>query len=194
MISVRDRWFSLILGAAVALLLFRPQYALPMLGLLFLGRHWRSVGTACIGATIVYAINAAMAGPGWISIWINGVRPLLKADVEPNAVNEIAPVGFLHAVLGADSTIAMIVSGAIFVGIGLALFAVLIMLDRQLIDVRTTMAIWVVGLIQLFKEPLGVSPLAPVVLALFALFALILSRLWLAQSMADERVLPIQDS
>ena len=68
------------------------------------------------------------------------------------------------------------------------------MLDRQLIDVRTTMAIWVVGLIQLFKEPLGVSPLAPVVLALFALFALILSRLWLAQSMADERVLPIQDS
>ena len=73
----------------------------------------------------------------------------------------------------------------------LALFAVLIMLDRQLIDVRTTMAIWVVGLIQLFKEPLGMSPLAPVVLALFAL---ILNRLWLAQSMADERVLPIQDS
>jgi len=35
------------------------------------------------------------------------------------------------------------------------------------------------------------SPLAPVVLALFAL---ILNRLWLAQSMADERVLPIQDS
>ena len=270
MISVLDRWFSLILGAAataypifvgtsggqntaltllllaaiwralaedheewagvaVALLLFRPQYALPMLGLLFLGRHWRAVGTACIGATIVYAINAAMAGPGWISTWINGVRPLLKADAEVNAVNEIAPVGFLHAVLGADSTMAMIVGGAISVGIGLALswlwgkqrldldsrfavtaaglmllgfhtiyydsslalFAVLIMLDRQLIDVRTTMAIWVVGLIQLFKEPLGMSPLAPVVLALFAL---ILNRLWLAQSMADERVLPIQDS
>ena len=270
MISVLDRWFSLILGAAataypifvgtsggqntaltllllaaiwralaedheewagvaVALLLFRPQYALPMLGLLFLGRHWRAVGTACIGATIVYAINAAMAGPGWISTWINGVRPLLKADAEVNAANEIAPVGFLHAVLGADSTMAMIVGGAISVGIGLALswlwwkqrldldsrfavtaaglmllgfhtiyydsslalFAVLIMLDRQLIDVRTTMAIWVVGLIQLFKEPLGMSPLAPVVLALFAL---ILNRLWLAQSMADERVLPIQDS
>jgi alpha-1,2-mannosyltransferase len=270
MISLLDRWFSLILGAtataypifvgtsggqntaltllllaaiwralaedheewagaAVALLLFRPQYALPMLGLLFLGRHWRAVGTACIGATIVYAINAAMAGPGWISTWITGVRPLLKADAEVNAVNEIAPVGFLHAVLGADSTMAMIVGGAISVGIGLALswlwgkqrldldsrfavtaaglmllgfhtiyydsslalFAVLIMLDRQLIDVRTTMAIWVVGLIQLFKEPLGMSPLAPVVLALFAL---ILNRLWLAQSMADERVLPIQDS
>ena len=270
MISLLDRWFSLILGAtataypifvgtsggqntaltllllaaiwralaedheewagvAVALLLFRPQYALPMLGLLFLGRHWRAVGTACIGATIVYAINAAMAGPGWISTWITGVRPLLKADAEVNAANEIAPVGFLHAVLGADSTMAMIVGGAISVGIGLALswlwgkqrldldsrfavtaaglmllgfhtiyydsslalFAVLIMLDRQLIDVRTTMAIWVVGLIQLFKEPLGMSPLAPVVLALFAL---ILNRLWLAQSMADERVLPIQDS
>jgi hypothetical protein len=270
MISVLDRWFSLVLGAAataypifvgtsggqntaltllllaavwralaedreawagvaIALLLYRPQYALPMLGLLFLGRHWRAVGTACIGATIIYAINAALAGPGWISTWINGVRPLLKADAEVNAVNEIAPVGFLHAILGADSTIAMIVGGAISVGIGLtlswlwwkqrldldsrfavtaaglmllgfhtiyydsslALFAVLLMLDRQLIDVRVTMAIWAVGMIQLFKEPLGMSPLAPVVLAVFAL---ILSRLWRAQSMADERVLPIQDS
>ena len=221
----REAWA----GVAVALLLYRPQYALPMLGLLFLGRHWRAVGTACIGATIIYAINAALAGPGWISTWINGVRPLLKADAEVNAVNEIAPVGFLHAILGADSTIAMIVGGAISVGIGLtlswlwwkqrldldsrfavtaaglmllgfhtiyydsslALFAVLLMLDRQLIDVRVTMAIWAVGLIQLFKEPLGMSPLAPVVLAVFAL---ILSRLWRAQSMADERVLPIQDS
>ena len=270
MISVLDRWFSLVLGivataypifvgttggqntaftllllaavwralaedreawagVAVALLLYRPQYALPMLGLLFLGRHWRAVGTACTGASIVFALNAAMEGPGWISTWITGVRPLLKADAEINAVNEIAPTGFLHAVLGPDSTIATTVGGAISVGIALALswlwwkqrldldsrfaitaaglmllgfhtiyydsslalFALLLMLDRRLINVGVTMVIWSIGLIQLVKEPFGASPLAPVVLAIFALA---LSRLWHAQATADERVLPIQDS
>jgi len=270
MVSVLDRWFSLILGAvattypifvgtsggqntaltllllaavwraladdreawagvAIALLFFRPQYALPMLGLLFLGRHWRAVGTAGIGAGVVFAVNAAIAGPGWLSTWIDGVRPLLEADAEVNAVNEIAPMGFLHAVLGVDSILAMIVSGVVSVGIalalswlwwtrgldlgsrfaltaaglpmlgfhtiyydaGLMLFAVLLMLDRRLIDVRVGIGIWAIGLIQLSKESLGASPLGPVALVLFGL---IIGKLWLNQAPASERVLPIHDS
>ncbi len=222
----REEWA----GVAVALLLFRPQYALPMLGLLFLGRHWRAVGTAGIGAGAVFAINAAMVGPGWMMTWINGVRPLLEADAEINAVNEIAPMAFLHAVLGVDSSVAMIVGGTISIAVAVALswlwwrqhldltsrfavtaagltllgfhtiyydsslciFAVLVMLDRALIDVRIGICIWAAGLIQLGKESLGASPLAPVVLALFAL---IVGKLWLAQTPAvPERVLPIHDS
>jgi hypothetical protein len=221
----REAWA----GIAVALLLFRPQYALPMLGLLFLGRHWRAVGTAGIGAGIVFAINAAIAGPDWISKWINGVRPLLESDAEINAVNEIAPMGFLHAVLGVESAVATVIGGALSVSIaialswlwwkkeldlgsrfaitaaglmllgfhtiyydsGLAVFAVLLMLDRGLIGIRVAAVIWAVGLIQIVKESIGASPLALVVLAVFAL---VVSRLWLAQSATDERVLPIQDS
>ncbi len=221
----RDAWA----GVAVALLLFRPQYALPMLGLLILGRHWRAVGTAGLGAGLVFAVNAAIAGPDWVSKWINGVRPLLEADAEINAVNEIAPVGFLHAVIGVDSPAAVVIGGAISVSIALALswlwwkkeldlgsrfaitatglmllgfhtiyydsslavFAVLLMLDRRLIDVRVGVAIWAVGLVQIIKDPIGASPLALVVLAVFAL---VVSRLWLAQSASDDRVLPIQDS
>jgi len=103
-------------GLALALLLFRPQYAIPLLGLAFLDRRWRTVGSAAIGAAGVWLANAATAGAGWIGFWYDGVRPLLEADAEINAVNEIAPTGVLVAVLG-ESTAAVAVGGAISAGI-----------------------------------------------------------------------------
>lgn len=160
MIPLVDRWFSLVLGAAVgayptfvgvsggqntaltllllaaiwrflhddrqvlagltvAVLLFRPQYAIPVLGLLFLGRYWRAVAGAAGGAAVVWAINAALFGADWFTSWLHQIQPLLEADAKINAVNEIAPIGFGHAVLGTDSVVALLVGGAVSVAVGL---------------------------------------------------------------------------
>ena len=100
-------------GVAVAVLLFRPQYALPIVGLLFLGRHWRAVGAAGIGAVGVWSVNALLFGPAWLATWLRDVRPLLEADADVNALNEIAPIGFLHSLLGTDSKTALIVGGLV---------------------------------------------------------------------------------
>jgi hypothetical protein len=102
-------------GIAAALLLFRPQYALPIIGLLFLGRHWRAVATAAAGGVGVWLVNAVVFGPAWLTTWLREVRPLLEADAEVNALNEIAPIGFLHSLLGTDSLIALAVGGAVSV-------------------------------------------------------------------------------
>jgi len=108
-------------GLAVAILLFRPQYAIPVLGLLFLGRYWRAVAGATAGSAVVWAINAALFGADWFTSWLHQIRPLLEADAKINAVNEIAPIGFGHAVLGTDSVVALLAGGAVSVAVGLTL-------------------------------------------------------------------------
>ncbi|MEZ5245947.1 MAG: glycosyltransferase 87 family protein [Acidimicrobiales bacterium] len=104
---------ELVAGLAAAALLFRPQYALPIIGLLFLGRHWRAVGAAGVGAVGVWSVNALLFGPAWLTTWLREVRPLLEADAEVNALNEIAPIGFLHSLLGTESKTALVVGGLV---------------------------------------------------------------------------------
>lgn len=131
-------------GLTVAVLLFRPQYALPLLGLLLLGRHWRAVGWAGAGAAGVWAVNTVLLGPAWFTTWLDEVQPLLEADAEVNAANEIAPIGFLHALWGTDSTAALVVGGLV----SLLVVAVLMALwwQRRL-DLGARMAITTAGLL-----------------------------------------------
>jgi len=99
-------------GVMLTVLLFRPQYALPIIGLALLDRRWRTVAVAAAGAVGVWLANAAVAGTGWISFWYDGVRPLLEADAEVNAVNEIAPIGVTVALFG-ENSFAVLLGGAV---------------------------------------------------------------------------------
>ena len=103
-------------GLVLALLLFRPQYALPLLGLALLDRRWRTLATAAVGGAGVWLANVAVAGTGWLTFWYDGVRPLLEADAEVNAVNEIAPIGVLVAIFG-ETTGAVVVGGVVSAGL-----------------------------------------------------------------------------
>lgn len=105
-------------GIALALLSFRPQYALPLLGLALLDRRFRTVMTASIGMGLVWAANAVLFGVDWVRVWLRKVTPLLEADATVNATNEIAPIGTLQALLGADSMFALVVGGAISLAVG----------------------------------------------------------------------------
>ncbi len=100
-------------GLAAALLLFRPQYALPIIGLLLLGRHVRAVAAATAGAFGVWLVNVVLFGPAWLTTWLREVQPLLEADAKINARNEIAPIGFLHSLLGTDSRFALVAGGVV---------------------------------------------------------------------------------
>lgn len=219
-------------GVALAVLLFRPQYALPLIGLALLDRRWRTVATAAAGAAVVWAINAVLFGVDWLASWLRQVEPLLERDAEINAANEIAPIGVLQAIVGAESTPALIVGGTISAAIALGFawlwwrqpvglaermaittaglmllgphaiyydtallaFATLVLLDRRLIDGRIASLIWLGGAIHLTKTVADVSPL---ILVIFAVLGLTVSRLRRPTDQAadgSERVLPIQDS
>lgn len=124
-------------GVALALLLFRPQYALPLIGLALLDRRWRTVAAASLGGVGVWLANAAVAGTGWLTTWYDGVRPLLEADAEINAANEIAPIGVLVALFG-ESAIAVVIGGAISAAIVLGLMG---LWWRRPVDLTSRMAI-----------------------------------------------------
>jgi len=95
-------------GLAVALLMFRPQYALPLLGLLLLGRHLRAVGWAVLGLATTWTVDAIVMGPTWVSDWLRSVGPFVSKDADVNGHNAVAIVGFLQAVMGTDSTVAVL--------------------------------------------------------------------------------------
>jgi Glycosyltransferase family 87 len=96
-------------GAAAAMLLFRPQYAIPVIGLLLLGRHHRAVAVAAAGAALTFGANVVILGWSWLSEWTDRVGPFLETDAEVNAANSVSTVGFLQALFGVDSPIALVV-------------------------------------------------------------------------------------
>jgi hypothetical protein len=98
-------------GVAAGFLLFRPQYAVPMIGLLFLGRHLRAVGVAAGVGALTWLLVAPFLGAGWISTWVEQVVPFAERDAEVNAANSISLLGVAQALLGADATSARLLGG-----------------------------------------------------------------------------------
>lgn len=111
-------------GIAVALLIFRPQYALPVMALLFLGRHFGAVGWAAVGMAATWTIDAVMLGPMWVPAWLERVGPFVSTDARINGHNAIAIIGFLQALLGVDSSPAIVVGGLLSLTIATILAAV----------------------------------------------------------------------
>lgn len=98
-------------GIAAGLLLFRPQYAIPMIGLLLLGRHLRAVGVAAGVGALTWLLVAPFLGVGWIGTWVEQVIPFAERDADVNAANSISLLGVAQALLGADATSARLLGG-----------------------------------------------------------------------------------
>ncbi|MEA2000559.1 MAG: glycosyltransferase family 87 protein, partial [Actinomycetota bacterium] len=57
-------------GLVLAGLLYKPQFAVPMIGLFLLGRYWRVVSGAAVGAVVFYVSGAVLQGWNWGVDWI----------------------------------------------------------------------------------------------------------------------------
>ena len=87
-------------GLVLALLLYKPQYAIPLIGLLFLSRRWRVVVGAAIGAGALWALGAIWLEPNWLASWWSRVVPFAQLDAQVNAKNSISAPGFAEALGG----------------------------------------------------------------------------------------------
>ncbi len=96
-------------GLAAGLLLYRPQYALPLMGLLLLSRQGRAVMWAVTVGLLTWAATAAVLGVRWVTTWFDQVVPFVERDAEVNASNSISILGFLQAAWGSDSRPAVVV-------------------------------------------------------------------------------------
>lgn len=110
-----------LMGIAAGLLLYRPQYALPVIGLLLLSRQGRAVAWATLVGALTWATTALLLGVGWVTTWFDQVIPFVERDAEVNAPNSISILGFLQAAWGADVTAAVAVGAVLAAGVVLVL-------------------------------------------------------------------------
>lgn len=98
-----------VVGIAAGLLLYRPQYAIPLICLLLLSRQGRAVAWAVAVGVLTWACTAAVLGAGWVTTWFDEVVPFVERDAEVNASNSISILGFLQASWGADARPAVVI-------------------------------------------------------------------------------------
>ena len=95
-------------GLAAGLMMFRPQYGLPLVGLMLLARHWRAVAAAVATVAATWLATATALGVGWVSAWWSEVVPFVEQDAEVNASNSISILGFLQAAWSPDARPAVV--------------------------------------------------------------------------------------
>ncbi len=105
--SLHDRrdWLA---GVALATLLYKPQFAVPLLGLAVLKGRWRAALSGAAGAAALYLVGAAVQGWGWLGPWAEQVRWFTEMDAEVNAHNAISWLGFAEALWGVGDPVATV--------------------------------------------------------------------------------------
>ncbi len=111
-VQENKQWLA---GVALGLLLFKPQYALPLIGLHLLSARWRVVAGSLLTALLLYGLGALVSGRYWVTEWLRYASWFAPVDAEVNANNAISWLGFFQATMGSNN------AWASLVGQGLAL-------------------------------------------------------------------------
>ena len=110
-------------GLIGGLLLYKPQLALPVIGLLAL-KNWRTIGGVAVTATGYWLWGAGLGGRSWMSWWIENIEAFNSQDQEVNGARSINLVGFAERFLGTGSVAAYTVGGLLAAGLTVALMYV----------------------------------------------------------------------
>ncbi len=102
-------------GIALAALFYKPQFAVPLIGLFILDRRWRVLGGAALGLLIAYALNASLMGVDWLSTWWNQALEFARLDASVNKHGSVSWVGFLQAVRGPSDSLGLAIGWALAV-------------------------------------------------------------------------------
>ena len=92
-------------GVLLGLLLFKPQFALPIIGLHLLARRWRLGLSAALTAVACWVVGAALLGFGWLGDWFESVRFFSDLDAQVNRRNAVSFLGVADTVFGVGDTL-----------------------------------------------------------------------------------------
>jgi hypothetical protein len=90
----------IVAGLAASMLLYKPTFAIPLIGLYLVGRYWRVVSGAAIGGIGFLASGAALLGGRWVADWLGAAADFRVVDAEVNGHSAISLVGFAENVVG----------------------------------------------------------------------------------------------
>jgi hypothetical protein len=106
--SGRERLAGLFLG----LMLFKPQFAIPLIGLHLLSGRFRTVMTSVIVAAGLYLIGVFTYGPSWLTDWLHYASWVSGVAAWLDPGNSVCWLGFLQALLGVHSRVALVAGSA----------------------------------------------------------------------------------
>ena len=110
-------------GVLLGLLLFKPQFALPIIGLHLLARRWRLVLSAACTAMTCWGIGAALLGFDWLGDWFESVRFFSDLDAHVNRRNAVSFLGVADTVFGVGNNAGRALGGAMALATVVALIA-----------------------------------------------------------------------
>jgi len=102
-------------GVYIGLMLFKPQFALPLTGVYLLSGRWRIVVSFGAVAILCYIVGALMIGPDWLAVWLENAAWQVQAYSMIDKENAVSWLGFTEAVLGVGNQWALIIGWALTV-------------------------------------------------------------------------------
>jgi len=103
-VSANREWLA---GIAFGFLLFKPQFALPLIGLHLLAGRWRILIGVIPVAAIIYTIGVYVTGPFWVADWWQYATWAAKIDAGINGNNAVCWLGFFQAISSPQNQIAL---------------------------------------------------------------------------------------
>lgn len=114
-----DRQFAA--GLVLAGLLFKPQLAIPLVGLMLIIGLRRLVAGATVGAVAFYLSGIPFGGAAWPLDWWETARAFNVIDSEVNGYSSVSWLGFLENALGVGETAPVVVGWSLAMATVLAL-------------------------------------------------------------------------
>ncbi len=139
----RREWLA---GFFLGLMLFKPQFGLPLIGLHFLSGRWRTVASSALVASGLYLIGSYLCGTGWIREWLGFATRFSNMDASINPSNSVSWLGFLQAFLGVDNRVALISGWGLAIATSLAI-SLLWYGGRAKNDLSALLGLTVIGLV-----------------------------------------------
>ena len=100
-------------GLLLAGLLYKPQFALPLIGLFLLAGYWRVAVGGAIGALVFYVTGAALQGWAWGAAWLDAASSFGRLDAEVNGHSSISFIGVAENLFGVGVSPAVAASWAL---------------------------------------------------------------------------------
>lgn len=108
-------------GLALALLLFKPQLAVPLMGLFLVARYWAVAAGAAAGVVVFLMTGVPFMGWGWVFEWLEAASDFGAVDAEVNGHSAISVIGFTENIVGAGASVPVALAWAVAGAIALFL-------------------------------------------------------------------------
>jgi hypothetical protein len=99
-------------GFFMGLLLYKPQFAIPLIGLFFLSGRFKIFFSGVVTGSLIIVVSIFFAGFQPYEQWYNFLKWFVPADAIVNGYNAISWIGFLDAVFGTENRMGFILGYA----------------------------------------------------------------------------------